>query len=196
MHAGTHEHPDDSGGMVGINLDGGLRLGVIRVGGSIGFDDYALMDGAPIHAGTIAGRAGVAVPIAQTQTSAGRSVRFSALGSLEGGVHHYSADGEQKDFLGPTTTYQSETRSRTFGGIRTGVELALGRPGAKSNASALFRIEVVGRRDTHSADVDYYSVSCGGLFSNGCSDVEHGMTTVGGTELGVMSSIGVEFGGS
>jgi len=195
-NVGAHDHPDDSGASVGADLDGDLRFGMFTVGGSLGFDDYALMDGAPVHSNTVAGRAGLAVPVKETsRNAAGRFVRVSAIGSLEGGVHYYSPAGERKEFLGGTNTYHGDTRPRTFGGIRTGIELAIFRP--QGTPAVVVRFEAVARHDMRSAELEYSRVSCGGLFSaeDECTDPSHGMTRVGGNELGVTTSIGLQFGG-
>jgi len=64
LDIGSHEHPDDTGTTVGFGLDAELRFGVFTAGGSIGYDDYAPVDGVPVHATTMAARVGLAVPLA------------------------------------------------------------------------------------------------------------------------------------
>jgi hypothetical protein len=194
---GAHDHHDDASATLGADVDGELQFGMFTVGGSLGRDEYALLNGAPVHAATIAGRAGIVLPLAETSpNNAGRIRKYVGIGALEGGVHQYSPEGERKEFLGGTNTYVGDTRSRTFVGLRTGVEVAIQRP--KSTSAVILKLELVGRHDLRSAALEYDKVSCGGLFSdaNDCSDPSHGMTRAGGSELGITTSIGVQFGGS
>ena len=50
--------------------------------------------------------------------------------------------------------------------------------------------------DFRTVDLEYDRIDCGGLFQddNDCSAASHNMTTVGGTELEVDTSIGLVFG--
>ncbi|HEX5060866.1 MAG TPA: hypothetical protein VFV99_15975, partial [Kofleriaceae bacterium] len=76
---GHHDHPDDNGTSIGVNLDGELHVGMFLVGASIGYDDYAPLNGVTVHAGTYAARVGVDVPFAKTAPNRkGRTIQFDA----------------------------------------------------------------------------------------------------------------------
>jgi hypothetical protein len=62
LSGGVHDH-DGARAQLGADLDGELHFGMIAVGGSLGFDDYALVSSAPVRASTLAGRVGIAVPV-------------------------------------------------------------------------------------------------------------------------------------
>ena len=190
--AGSHRYAGDSGSTIGVNGDAELRLGMFTIGGSVGYEDYAVADGVPLHAGTFAGRAGVAVPLT-TRNRAVRTVQLDAIGALEAGLHRFSPDGEHKDFLfGGSTSYRGDKASIGFVGARIGAAMTIQR--ANWRTGMVLKLELIGRRDLAQAELGFDRVSCGGLFSNAsdCS-TSHGMTNVGGTELGMTSSFGIVF---
>jgi hypothetical protein len=152
------------------------------------------MDGAPVHAGILAARAGIAVPLAATAPNPERrTVQIDGIGSFEVGRHHYSADGEDSDFLGPTTYYLGNDVYANFVGARIGTSMTI-RPRGASNA-VIFKMELVGRRDLTRGMLEYDATSCGGLFrSESDCDSSHDMTRVGGTEMAIATSVGVVFG--
>jgi hypothetical protein len=190
-NAGGHDHADDAGAQVGAGLEAELGLGMFTVGGALGYDSYALLDGVPVHSTSIAGRVGIAVPLAEDRTD--RTIQVAAISSLELGVHHYSPEGERKEFLGGSTDYHGNEESSRFLGIRAGAAITIH---PKNSTGFIWKLELVGRRDFRTVDLEYDRINCGGLFvnDNDCSAVSHGMTMVGGTELGVTTSIGIAFG--
>jgi hypothetical protein len=185
---GRHDHPEHSGGMVGLDLDLEARFGMFLVGGSLGYDGYA----APMHASTYTGRAGVSMPLATPAPDAARKVQFDVIAALELGMHRFSPDGEEKEFLGPTVTYVGDTASSNLVGARLGTAMTIHRAGWSNGL--VFKLELVGRRDLSRADVAYRRTSCGGLFVDGCSEPTDHVASVGGTELGMRVAFGVQFG--
>lgn len=192
VNLGGHDHADDAGANLGADLEAALGLGMFTVGGELGYDSYEPFNGVPVHSATIAGRAGIAVPLAEYYTD--RTIEIAAISSLEGGVHRYSPEGNRKEFLGGSTDYRGNAESSKFLGLRAGAAITIHPQG--STTGFILKVEVVGRRDFRTVDLEYDSVNCGGLFQdeNDCSAASHDMTTVGGTELGVTTSIGVAFG--
>jgi hypothetical protein len=192
---GGHVHGEDTKATLGVDIEPELRLGMVVLGGELGLDSYALLDGVPVHASRIAGRAGMAVPLVHPDHhTVGRTVQVNAIGSLELGVHEYSPEGERKEFLGGTTTYDGDSASTRFGGVRAGAEIVIRQP--RSSVGVIFKLEMIGRRDFGARDLEYHRVSCGGLFldDSDCS-MSNGAVRVGGNELGVNTSIGFYFGG-
>jgi hypothetical protein len=186
---GGHHHPDDSGANLGANVDAAARLGMFVVGGSIGYDSFAVLDSVPVHATTIGGRAGVHVPLA---ASAPGTFRLDGIGALEGGLHVYSPDGDYDEFLGGHENYRGEEASIAFTGARVGTAMTIRRQ--TWSYGLQLKVELIGRSDLRRADLEYENTSCGGLFADDddCS-TSQGMTRVGGTQLGAMTSVGIVF---
>jgi hypothetical protein len=195
---GRSDRPSHTGTMLGFGVDADLRVGPFTAGGSIAYDDDAPLSGStPVHAGTFAARAGVDVPYAETAPRGdGRVIRFDAIGALEAGLHAYSVDGQHDEFLGGTTTYRGNDPSLHFIGVRLGTSMMFHHPGSQSGM--ILELELVGRRDLGNADINYESTTCGGFLVNAdqCTAPTPDTTTVGGSELSVMTSIGFVFGGA
>lgn len=109
-------------------------------------------------------------------------------------MHEYSPEGERKEFLGGTTTYDGDSASIRFGGARAGAEIVIRQP--RSSVGVIFKLEMIGRRDFGARDLEYRRVNCGGLFvDDGDCSMFRGAVRVGGNELGVNTSIGLYFSG-
>jgi hypothetical protein len=192
-NVGGHDHPDDAGTKLGAGLEAEVRIGMLTMGGALGYDSYAPFDAPPLNATSIAGRAGIAVPFVRIH---GRtSVDIAAISSLELGIHHYAVEGADNEFLfDGSTTYRGDSESTKFMGARAGAAMSIQAPG--SSSGLIFKLELVGRRDFEAVDLEYFRVSCGGLFrdASDCSTPTHAMTRAGGSELGVTTSVGLSFG--
>jgi hypothetical protein len=184
---GGHDHAGYGGANVGADLEAEVRIGMLTAGVDLGYDTY----GVPVHADSQAARIGIAIPLS-TSTS-GRHIEIDAIGSIEAGVHEYSPNGDRQGFLGPKVTDLGNNASSDFVGVRAGTAISVYSKG--DTTGVIWKIELVGRRDTKSVDLTYTESSCGGLFSSpdDCTSSSNTITT-GGTELAVTTSIGVVFG--